>query len=55
MHADLAQPENPLVYLGVLLPQLVYLAAWRRFRATVLLEKSSYATLGYMTVLARRS
>ena len=57
---DLARRLNPFVYVGVVAPQLAYLALWRRAmarpdsRAAHALEKASYTTLGYMTVLARR-
>jgi SAM-dependent methyltransferase len=59
VRADLVRSENPLVFLTVVLPQLAYLAVWRRLRRREAgptydwYEKLSYATLGYVTVLVK--
>jgi SAM-dependent methyltransferase len=50
---------NPLVFLTVVLPQLLYLSVWRLQRARVSgavrrpLERFSHFTLGYITTLER--
>lgn len=60
LHMPLAHPYNPVIYFTVVLPQLVYLAWWKRMRrrakeslATKLYEKLSYVTLGYITTFKK--
>jgi SAM-dependent methyltransferase len=56
---DLARPANPIVFLAVVVPQLLYLRAWRRIRrrekgwAFRVYEKASYVSLGYVTTLRK--
>jgi SAM-dependent methyltransferase len=60
LHADLYHPYNPLVFVPVVLPQLAYVALWKRMRRsdTGLLrrahDKLSYMTLGYVTTLVKQ-
>jgi SAM-dependent methyltransferase len=54
---SLYHPYNPFVFATILLPQLIYISAWKKFRrmnnASVakVYDKLSYATLGYVTIL----
>jgi SAM-dependent methyltransferase len=57
----LYHPWNPLVFATILLPQLIYVAAWKQIRRrengriAKLYKKSTYATLGYVTTLEKPS
>ena len=55
----LSSPWNPFLFVFVVLPQLLYLAYWRRARrapgglARRIYRKLDYVTLGYVSVLRR--
>ena len=55
----LYDPRNPLVFLPVILPQLLYVRVWKSIRAgrlprlRRLHDRMSYVTLGYVTTLAK--
>lgn len=55
----LYHPYNPLVGLPIVVPQLLYVALWKRLRARPgslpgrISAKLSYVTLGYVTVLTK--
>lgn len=56
---NLHRPENPLVYLALVLPQRLYFARWRRMRTggaplfRRLHERLNYFPLGYVTVVVK--
>jgi SAM-dependent methyltransferase len=59
LELDLYHPYNPLVFFPIVLPQLIYVSIWKRFRVGKggslrrLHEKLSYVTLGYVTTLVK--
>lgn len=59
LDVQLYHPYNPLVFLPLVLPHLVYVSLWKRMRRTEggllnrLHERLSYVTLGYVTTLAK--
>lgn len=59
LEVDLYHPYNPFVFVPLLLPQILYVALWKRMRRTPpgflsrLHQKLSYVTLGYITTLEK--
>lgn len=60
LHVSLYHPYNPLVFLTIVLPQLLYLTYWRRINLSTketfgkkLYRKLSYITVGYITTLSK--
>lgn len=60
LHLSLYHPYNPVVYLAVVVPQLLYLAYWRYVNLSPkeafckkLYRKLSYITVGYITTLIK--
>lgn len=56
-HLPLLHPYNPLVYLTIILPQLIYVVAWRRWMGNAngnggYVERT-VVTLGYVTILGK--
>jgi SAM-dependent methyltransferase len=61
LRADLYHPYNPLVFFPLVLPQLAYVALWKRMRRSDgsrlarAHDRLSYVTLGYTTTLVKDS
>jgi SAM-dependent methyltransferase len=59
LRINLHRPENPIVYLALVLPQRLYFARWRRMRMggaplfRRIHERLNYFALGYVLVVCR--
>ena len=59
LRVNVYRPGNPFLFVSVVLPQLVYVAYWRRARRNGrgllarVYRKLEYVTLGYVTTMRR--